>query len=875
MRRLWVLLLAIACRSGTDGPGDPSAVRTISVALSANRMTVGASVLATAQLRDGTGALVVDRAPTWTSLNPAVAVVEATGVVTGVGVGSAVIRAAVGSASSEAQVVVVNPVAASISLVRDTVAVTLPGGTVQLIATVRDAAGNPIASPDVTWSSATPLIARVNSVGLVTPVAAGTAIIRAVSDSAVVQATVNVQLASVANAPTITNIAPTFTLIPGGSYTLTGTNFAPSAAGNTVLIDGLPAVVGATSSTQMVITVPTTGFACEPTHQAFVQITANGVTGGGTATLQVANTRTLQPGQSLVLSAPGDVRCNELALTGGRYVVSVYNAARTSVTPTALGAVAATLRGAVSVGAGQFPSTGASRSAAIASSLVNAPPALPFLRATDRTERRLATHLDILERNRGMLAPAVRRSASGTTLRSLSATPRRASSITAAASSTVGAISAVKLPNLDATNFCTSSIPINARTVFVGQRAIILEDTSSLAGTRPTLAGQMDDYYRRLGQEFDDVMWPLITTNFGNPLLVDAQVGGIGKVVMVFSPKVNAMQQQTVQGFAVSCDLDPNLPSSNAGAFFYAIVPTSAAVGYASDETRDGWLRQLRGTVVHEVKHIAAFAERRFRLLSLDPLLTDISWEEGMARAAEELYARTIYRAGASANLRYAATIGCDIKYATPGPPCQDRPVLMQRHFEGLFDALAAPAVFSPLGRTQSNDISFYASAWSLLRWAADHYGVSESQFFSAFTSGAPTGVPALEARTSGHPWEELLGEWSLAMYLDDLNGFSAANQRLTFPSWDLRNVFYGLCGDLGPCTTATNPVQRFPRPIPQQPRVQSFGNFSASIPSIVGGGYQLFDLGGTQTSRQLLELKSANGGDPPPSVRIAIVRVQ
>jgi hypothetical protein len=69
--------------------------------------------------------------------------------------------------------------------------------------------------------------------------------------------------------------------------------------------------------------------------------------------------------------------------------------------------------------------------------------------------------------------------------------------------------------------------------------------------------------------------------------------------------------------------------------------------------------------------------------------------------------------------------------------------------------------------------------------------------------------------------------------------------------------------------------VQQYPRPIPQQPRAVSFGNFTSAINAMVGGGYTLFDLGGTQTARQLLELKGPNGTDPPSTMRIAIARVQ
>ena len=42
-----------------------------------------------------------------------------------------------------------------------------------------------------------------------------------------------------------------------------------------------------------------------------------------------------------------------------------------------------------------------------------------------------------------------------------------------------------------------------------------------------------------------------------------------------------------------------------------------------------------------------------------------------------------------------------------------------------------------------------------------------------------------------------------------------------------------------------------------------------------LGGAFTIFDISGTQTFRQLIELRSATGGDPPATVRIAIVRLQ
>ena len=122
---------------------------------------------------------------------------------------------------------------------------------------------------------------------------------------------------------------------------------------------------------------------------------------------------------------------------------------------------------------------------------------------------------------------------------------------------------------------------------------------------------------------------------------MDASLSGTGKVVMVFSPRVNGSSEGSILGFVVSCDFfkTAQAPSSNVGEYVYAAVPTSAAQGYNNPGTIDSWLRDIRPTIVHEVKHISAYAGRTLNGLTLE----DLAWEEGMARNAEELYARTFY----------------------------------------------------------------------------------------------------------------------------------------------------------------------------------------------------------------------------------------
>lgn len=871
MKRLLAVVLVVAACGGMDGPVDSSPVRSIALTLSAYQIQVGSTTQGQAAMFDAQGAPVTDRAPTWTSLSPGVVSVNPSGVITGLQAGVGSVRASSGTATGDAQVLVTNPRAGSITLSRDTATVFVPNGSVQLISVVMDADGNSITNPTILWQSTAPLIAVVNSTGLVTGIAAGSTTIRASIDGRVAQSAITVKTTLNASAPQIVSINPAL-LRPGGTYTMVGNNFAATVAGNVVVVDGVAATVNQATVNGISVTLPVAGFSCEPSRTVFVQVTAHGLIGSASATLSAPNPRSLTPGQSVVISNANEVRCNELSVTGGRYVLSVYNAFRSAVAPGATGSAFVTVHGAAGASAGG--AVAAAQRQPVRTPWDGAVPSLGSVsydvaEATRRARERDQVHGRLLERNIEYLRA---HAASLSAVRAPPAGPRSSlANASGAQLATVGAISQVRVPNVDASNFCSSNFTIGVRTVYVGQHAILVEDTVSSFNGAATLQGQMNASFTQLGQEFDSVMWPILINNFGNPLVRDSSLSATGKVVMVFSPRVNTFQSGDVLGFAVTCDLTPvsQSPSSNVGEYFYAVVPTSGAAGYFDAGTRDSWLHVMRATIIHEVKHITSFAERTARGLPFE----DASWEEGMARNAEELYARTFYGTQARQNTGYNASIGCDLRFTSTVPPCANRPVLMMRHFDGLESFFAFPELYSPLGRTFTADQTIYASAWSIERWANDQFATSESQFLKDFTVNAAIGVQNLEART-GRPWEEMLGEWSLGMYLDDEPGFTPVNTHLMMPSWNLPDIWRGLCNDLGPCANPNNPMQSYPRASPFQPHPLSFGAFTVGE-SIVGGSFSIFELTGPQTGTQVIELRSQSGGDPPPTIRLAIVRVQ
>lgn len=126
-----------------------------------------------------------------------------------------------------------------------------------------------------------------------------------------------------ASAIVITTITPAL-LTSGISATITGQGFSTTPATNVVTIDGVSATVNTASATQLTITVPT-NLTCNPTHDATVMVTMGGGSAQKAHPVQAATLRTLAVGQSVIVNTAAEARCNELATTGGRYYLNVYN----------------------------------------------------------------------------------------------------------------------------------------------------------------------------------------------------------------------------------------------------------------------------------------------------------------------------------------------------------------------------------------------------------------------------------------------------------------------------------------------------------------------------------------------------------------------
>jgi hypothetical protein len=671
----------------------------------------------------------------------------------------------------------------------------------------------------VAWSSQAPAIAEVDGAGTVTGLAAGVAQIVASAGGVSGMAIVSVGTSSLR----VLTVAPEL-LRPGATATLDGSGFASTPAGNAVTVAGVAAAVLTATPTRLTVRLPgADAFACRPRETALIEVRAGGATGAAGHPLEVATRRELAVGE-LVRIAPGSgVRCQELPAAGARYVLSVAN------TGSAAGNVGFQLSGAAPAAP-----------AATLSAAVAAPPPTASVAAGDDLHHR------ILDANRELVARLGRpvRPATGPEPGILAAV--------AASLPQPGDSLPVRVANVRATsNYCNDFQEIRARVVHVGSRSVVLEH-----GTPVAISQQADSVYRAVGREFDEQMFGVLTEHFGNPFALRTNQTG-ARVYMVFTRAVNDFGGG-LQGFVFSGDLYPRsaCAASNDAEIFYGVIPTGQGTG--STSTAAEWHRRIRGTVVHEVKHIVSNVER----LSRNGMLEESWLEEGSARMAEEIWARGQAGFG-RANTGYDEALRCE--FATTAAGCAGKPFVMTDIFAWLYRYLTQNETSSPVAPVTVDDGTPYGSAWLLLRWALDHSGQSEAAFLRALTQDAGrSGLQNLQART-GRPWAEMLAEWSLALALDDRPGF-AGPAALTVPSWNLRDVFAGLNRDR---------PGFFSRTYPLAPRAVA-GSFNpVTVPALRGGTAALFELHAGPVGGQLVELTSSAAGAPSANLQLALVRVQ
>jgi uncharacterized protein YjdB len=248
------------------------------VIVSPGQVTIFAaqSVQLSALVTDDRGQVLTGQPVTFSTSNSQVATVSTSGLVTGIAAGTATITATSGVASGTAVVSIAPDPVAAVDVTPTSTSITV-GSLLQLVATPKNASGQPLAGRTVSWSSGSPSLASVSSSGMVTGLAPGNVVIVATVEGKQGSAVVSVRSVPVA---TVTVTPSTAAISVGQTVPLTAT--PRDASGNA--LSGR--IVGWSSSDNAIATVSVNGVVTALAVGS-ATITASSEGQSGTATVTV------------------------------------------------------------------------------------------------------------------------------------------------------------------------------------------------------------------------------------------------------------------------------------------------------------------------------------------------------------------------------------------------------------------------------------------------------------------------------------------------------------------------------------------------------------------------------------------------------------
>jgi hypothetical protein len=565
----------------------------------------------------------------------------------------------------------------------------------------------------------------------------------------------------------LTSVFPT-TIQLGGNATLTGTGFDATPANNTVVVGDLTATVNSATTTQLDITIPD---ACRPFGPANVSVTVGGIPSAPvSAGLTPTAFLDLAVGEQEIVQDPSDF-CLQFdeTVASESYLIGVQSTSEavSTITP---------------IKFSSFASAGSS-----------GPPAF----FTAHTDASGGQSRRILDRARQARINRHRAVESGIRafdrlnfdrIRSEWVGPQRTSASGAAAidsNVTVGDTIAVRVTTGDGT--CNTYDSVTTIVTAVGAKGIWLEDVENPSG------GYTSNDYETLSQQFDDIIYPVDTAQFGGPSDADDN----GRIVMVITRRVN---ERGSLGFTTSCDFGARSQSnlgSNEGEYFYGEAPDPN--GELGDEIAlEDALAWSPAISAHELVHVIQISGRA----AAGGSFPSIWIAEGQATLGEEVVGYAAEGRVPGQNLPLEVALNWDD--TTSFDWYSDQIVDLGLYFGWApTDADAnihldeAPHECTWLDNDNGGPCfegrEAYGVPWSLLRWLSDQYGQSygggEAGLHQDIVRGSINGFALLEQLVE-QPIETLLAQWAATLYVDDrLDG---VNPTLEMTSWDLYDIFYG-----------------------------------------------------------------------------------
>jgi len=632
------------------------------------------------------------------------------------------------------------------------------------------------------------------------------------------------------NPQTFTDTAMTFalaaiqpdTLVEGQAATLTGVGFSTTLSNDTVLVGGAQAAVTAATPTSLTFTVPASN--CQPARFVGVSVTVGSQTAAKPSIpLHPASFVTLSTGQESIVQNTS-LFCLQFRAGSGpeTYVIGMSAPAEspTTVMPFKVTSTGGTLAPPFA-GAPQAP-------ALFPRPAIRGHAGVPALLAGRRDQ----------SRERARAEAKLRRWEAGH-LPSLMARARRpepAAAMTggpiAGAPPAVGDTVTVRVPDLSATDLCSTYVSIKTVVRAVGSAGIWLYDVQNPNTDSLTLSD-----IENASAQFDARIFVSDTTQFGHPTDLDNN----GRVFIVLTWQVNRAAPGLL-GFVFGGDLFPRTacPQSNYGELYYGEVPDPQNQAGTGARTKSSVVAAMPQLIAHEFTHVIQFGQR----LVLNNGQPMTSWEaEGQATFAEELAGDAVLGNTSYQNYGYLVAFG-----AAGYNWYADEMVKWIEYYGDLGSndqAANAPDLCTVYGNASLNtlpcDVSaFYGASWIFQRYIGDQFGPSYPGGLAQLTRDWVSKNPSLTGSANiqallGADYDILFARFATALALDDQDngtGTSWIPSTFRISSWDSHSIatWVSTCCSLGWLN----------------PPVMPFGGASASR-SVRGGStaYVLLHSGG------------------------------
>ena len=312
----------------------------------------------------------------------------------------------------------------------------------------------------------------------------------------------------------------------------------------------------------------------------------------------------------------------------------------------------------------------------------------------------------------------------------------------------------------------------------VGQHIALYVDDAVPAG------GMTTTDFNALRDAFDQHLYAADTLAFGGESDIDHNGLVIVLMTSVVNKLVSASECQSsgyVAGYFYGADIDPLTASSfNNGEIFFTMAADPTGTQSCTHSVAQV-NRVVPTTLVHEFQHMISYNQHVIQRHAKSEVL----WlNEALSHYAEELGGRTYLPLDSATYCNYVSGD-------------------MQNAYQYLQMPGTYPLVDTAgIGGLANRGVGWMYVRYLVDRFAADTSVAAQNVVTRALDQSALTGT-ANVAQATGLPFATTSGEWSLAVWVSDLPGFTAP-AALKYKKWAFRTAYPKLrtkCGNSIPAT--------------------------------------------------------------------------